>query len=89
MPEEEAFCVLVKVMFDYGLRELYKPGFEELHVKFYQLERLMQVIYYQDSIVFELIIHSFTQLPTLQLLLRFCLVLIICSFFQSIPSIIV
>jgi hypothetical protein len=43
MPEEEAFCVLVKVMFDYNLRELYKPGFEELHVKFYQLERLMQV----------------------------------------------
>ena len=43
MPEEQAFCVLVKMMFDYGLRDLFKQGFEELHLKFYQLERLMQV----------------------------------------------
>jgi len=42
MPEEQAFCVLVKVMFDYDLRTLFKQGFEELHLKFYQLERLMQ-----------------------------------------------
>lgn len=43
MPEEQAFCVLVKIMYDYGLRELYKNNFEDLHCKFYQLERLMQV----------------------------------------------
>lgn len=42
MPEEQAFCVLVKIMFEYGLRELYKNNFEDLHCKFYQLERLMQ-----------------------------------------------
>lgn len=42
MPEEQAFCVLVKVMFDYKLRDLFKLGFETLHLKFYQLERLMQ-----------------------------------------------
>ncbi|XP_041370237.1 rab GTPase-activating protein 1-like [Gigantopelta aegis] len=42
MPEEQAFCVLVKIMFEYGLRDLFKQGFEELHLKFYQLERLMQ-----------------------------------------------
>ncbi|XP_064648840.1 rab GTPase-activating protein 1-like isoform X3 [Lineus longissimus] len=42
MPEEQAFCVLVKVMFDYGQRELFRQGFEMLHLKFYQLERLMQ-----------------------------------------------
>ena len=42
MPEEQAFCVLVKVMFDYNMRELFKQGFETLHLKFYQLERLMQ-----------------------------------------------
>nr|KAF6397757.1 RAB GTPase activating protein 1 like [Rousettus aegyptiacus] len=42
MPEEQAFCVLVKIMYDYGLRELYKNNFEDLHCKFYQLERLMQ-----------------------------------------------
>ncbi|XP_051233336.1 rab GTPase-activating protein 1-like isoform X2 [Dicentrarchus labrax] len=42
MPEEQAFCVLVKIMYEYGLRALYKNNFEDLHCKFYQLERLMQ-----------------------------------------------
>uniref|UniRef100_A0A8C7Y7Z8 RAB GTPase activating protein 1 like n=1 Tax=Oryzias sinensis TaxID=183150 RepID=A0A8C7Y7Z8_9TELE len=42
MPEEQAFCVLVKIMYEYGLRLLYKNNFEDLHCKFYQLERLMQ-----------------------------------------------
>uniref|UniRef100_A0A8C9T646 RAB GTPase activating protein 1 like n=1 Tax=Scleropages formosus TaxID=113540 RepID=A0A8C9T646_SCLFO len=42
MPEEQAFCVLVKIMYDYGLRDLYKNNFENLHCKFYQLERLIQ-----------------------------------------------
>lgn len=42
MPEEQAFCVLVKIMYEYGLRGLYKNNFEDLHCKFYQLERLMQ-----------------------------------------------
>uniref|UniRef100_A0A9L0T0X8 RAB GTPase activating protein 1 n=1 Tax=Equus caballus TaxID=9796 RepID=A0A9L0T0X8_HORSE len=44
MPEEQAFSVLVKIMFAYGLRELFKQNFEDLHCKFYQLERLMQGI---------------------------------------------
>lgn len=44
MPEEQAFCVLVKIMYDYGLRALYRNNFEDLHCKFYQLERLMQVL---------------------------------------------
>lgn len=43
MPEEQAFSVLVKIMFDYGLRDLFKQNFEDLHCKFFQLERLMQV----------------------------------------------
>ncbi|XP_031430808.1 LOW QUALITY PROTEIN: rab GTPase-activating protein 1-like [Clupea harengus] len=42
MPEEQAFSVLVKIMYEYGLRALYKNNFEELHCKFYQLERLLQ-----------------------------------------------
>ncbi|KAM8875421.1 rab GTPase-activating protein 1-like isoform 2-T2 [Spinachia spinachia] len=42
MPEEQAFCVLVKIMYCYRLRDLYKNNFEDLHCKFYQLERLMQ-----------------------------------------------
>uniref|UniRef100_A0AAY4BR57 Rab-GAP TBC domain-containing protein n=1 Tax=Denticeps clupeoides TaxID=299321 RepID=A0AAY4BR57_9TELE len=42
MPEEQAFCVLVKIMYEYGLRDLYRNNFEDLHCKFYQLEKLMQ-----------------------------------------------
>ncbi|XP_014284415.1 rab GTPase-activating protein 1 isoform X1 [Halyomorpha halys] len=42
MPEEQAFCVLLKVMYDYGLRELYKDGFECLRLRLYQLNRLME-----------------------------------------------
>ena len=44
MPEEQAFCVLVSIMYQYGLRNLFRQGFEELHLKFYQLERLIQVL---------------------------------------------
>lgn len=43
MPEEQAFCILVKLMYDYGLRDLYKDGFDSLYVRLYQLNRLMQV----------------------------------------------
>ncbi|XP_063128419.1 rab GTPase-activating protein 1-like isoform X1 [Rattus norvegicus] len=42
MPEEQAFCVLVNIMYKYKLRDLYKNNFEDLHCKFYQLEKLMQ-----------------------------------------------
>ncbi|CAN0249007.1 unnamed protein product [Lampetra planeri] len=42
MPEEQAFGVLVKIMFAYGLRDLFRQNFDDLHCKFYQLERLMQ-----------------------------------------------
>ena len=37
MPEEEAFSVLVGIMYDYGLRELYKDNFENLHLRLFQL----------------------------------------------------
>lgn len=42
MPEEEAFCVLVSLMYDYGLRDLYKDGFEILYLNLYQLNRLIK-----------------------------------------------
>ncbi|XP_066994263.2 rab GTPase-activating protein 1-like isoform X2 [Anabrus simplex] len=42
MPEEQAFCVLVKLMYDYRLRDLYKDGFENLYMRLYQLNRLME-----------------------------------------------
>lgn len=37
MPEEEAFTVFVKIMYDLGVREMFKPGFEVLHLKLYQV----------------------------------------------------
>ncbi|KAK6111866.1 Rab-GTPase-TBC domain family protein [Brugia pahangi] len=42
MPEEQAFCTLVKIMFDYGLRDLFKLGLNVLHLRFYQLQRLTE-----------------------------------------------
>ncbi|CAB3410123.1 unnamed protein product [Caenorhabditis bovis] len=42
MPEEQAFCTLVKIMFDYGLRDLFKLGFDNLHLRFYQLTCLQK-----------------------------------------------
>ncbi|VDN30030.1 unnamed protein product [Gongylonema pulchrum] len=42
MPEDLAFCTLVKIMFDYGLRDLFKLGLDVLHLRFYQLQRLTE-----------------------------------------------
>uniref|UniRef100_A0A6G1SK20 Rab GTPase-activating protein 1 n=1 Tax=Aceria tosichella TaxID=561515 RepID=A0A6G1SK20_9ACAR len=41
MPEEQAFCVFVRIMQHYGLRDLFRNNFDELYLKFYQLERLL------------------------------------------------
>lgn len=42
MPEEEAFCVLVALMYEYRLRDLYKDGFVMLSLRLYQLTALMK-----------------------------------------------
>lgn len=42
MPEEQAFCTLVKIMFNYGLRDLFKLGFDNLHLRFFQLTALLK-----------------------------------------------
>ncbi|XP_064416121.1 ecotropic viral integration site 5 protein homolog isoform X7 [Latimeria chalumnae] len=42
MPEEEAFCVFVKLMQDYRLRELFKPSMAELGLCMYQFECTIQ-----------------------------------------------
>uniref|UniRef100_A0A674MIK0 Ecotropic viral integration site 5 n=1 Tax=Takifugu rubripes TaxID=31033 RepID=A0A674MIK0_TAKRU len=42
MPEEEAFCVFVKLMQDYRLRELFKPTMAELGLCMYQFEFMIQ-----------------------------------------------
>ncbi|KAM9491513.1 EVI5-like protein isoform 1-T1 [Salvelinus alpinus] len=43
MPEEEAFCVFVRLMQEYRLRELFKPTMDELGLCIYQFEYLLQV----------------------------------------------
>lgn len=42
MPEEQAFCVFVRIMQHYGLRNLFRNNFDELYLKFYQLEHLLE-----------------------------------------------
>lgn len=42
MPEEQAFCVFVRIMQNYGLRDMFRSNFEELYLKFYQLDHLLQ-----------------------------------------------
>ncbi|KAL3285171.1 hypothetical protein HHI36_019290 [Cryptolaemus montrouzieri] len=41
MPEEEAFAVLVKLMQDYKMRDMFKPSMAELGVCMFQLENLV------------------------------------------------
>ena len=39
MPEEESFCVLVKLMQDYRMREMFKPSMSELGLCMYQANK--------------------------------------------------
>ncbi|CRL02912.1 CLUMA_CG015881, isoform A [Clunio marinus] len=42
MPEEESFSVLVSIMYDYGLRELYKTNFENLSLRLFQFTCMLR-----------------------------------------------
>eukprot|EP00092_Neocalanus_flemingeri_P051368 GFUD01059730.1.p1 GENE.GFUD01059730.1~~GFUD01059730.1.p1 ORF type:complete len:200 (+),score=55.06 GFUD01059730.1:273-872(+) len=42
MPEEDSFAVLVKIMEDYRMREMFKPSMAELGLCMYQLDTLVQ-----------------------------------------------
>ncbi|PFH60534.1 hypothetical protein XA68_10814 [Ophiocordyceps unilateralis] len=44
MPEQEAFCLLVRLMNHYHLRELFIPDMPGLHMHLYQFERLLEDI---------------------------------------------
>lgn len=41
MPEEEAFAVLVKIMEDFRMRDMFKPSMAELGLCMFQLENLV------------------------------------------------
>jgi hypothetical protein len=45
MPEEDAFCVFVRLMYDYKMRDLFKPSMADLGLSFFQLERLVEELY--------------------------------------------
>ncbi|OAA79242.1 GTPase activating protein (Gyp5) [Akanthomyces lecanii RCEF 1005] len=42
MPEEEAFCLLVRLMHNYDLRGLFVQDMPGLHMRLYQFERLLE-----------------------------------------------
>lgn len=42
MPEEEAFCLFIKLMYDYRVRDMFKDSFSDLQLKYYQLTRLVE-----------------------------------------------
>jgi len=42
MPEEDAFAVVVRIMQDYRMREMFKPSMAELGLCMYQLDTLVQ-----------------------------------------------
>lgn len=42
MPEEEAFAVLVQIMQQHRMRDMFKPSMSELGLCMYQLENLVQ-----------------------------------------------
>ncbi|KAJ3306414.1 GTPase-activating protein [Blyttiomyces sp. JEL0837] len=45
MPDEEAFCVLVKLMKAYNFRELYTQSMAGLHLRLYQFDRLLEEMF--------------------------------------------
>ncbi|KHJ45921.1 TBC domain protein [Trichuris suis] len=59
MPEEEAFAVLLKLMEDYRLRELYKPSMSELGLCLFQLECAVQRLFkMQSELEYELLLDK-------------------------------
>merc|ERR1711972_759171 len=42
MPEEESFAVILKIMQEYRMREMFKPSMAELGLCMYQLDTLVQ-----------------------------------------------
>lgn len=42
MESDEAFCMLVRLMFTYGFREFYLPDMPGLHLRIYQFDRLIE-----------------------------------------------
>ncbi|KAF2404983.1 RabGAP/TBC [Trichodelitschia bisporula] len=42
MPEEEAFCMLVRIMYQYGLRQMFIQDMPGLHLHLYQFSRLLE-----------------------------------------------
>lgn len=50
MPEEQAFAVLIKIMYQYHHRDVFKANFHQLHLMFFQLDRLLKVFCNPDTL---------------------------------------
>lgn len=53
MPEEEAFAVLVQIMQQHKMRDMFKPSMAELGLCMYQLENLVQEHMYEMHVHFQ------------------------------------
>jgi hypothetical protein len=73
MPEEQAFCLLVKIMFEYEFRDLYRDGFDNLRLKLYQLDRLVEVSMESGSLHFSIQLIPRLALSTSQKIFKFML----------------
>jgi hypothetical protein len=42
MPEEDAFCLFIKIMYDYKVRDMFKKGFANMQLKYFQLTKMVE-----------------------------------------------
>lgn len=73
MPEEDAFAILVKMMEDYRLREMYKPTMAELGLCIYQLECLVQVSRFTSSLSVTQVLAFLCECKRLMASISYCL----------------
>ena len=65
MPEEDAFCVFVKLMQDYRMREIFKPTMAELGLCIFQLESMLQVHHMTMFTLYVMSVFFMRKLPDL------------------------
>lgn len=58
MPEEQAFSVMVKILYNYKHRDLFKANFRNLHLMFYQLDKLLEVSVFRELKLLYLVYSS-------------------------------
>ena len=80
MPEEEAFAVLVQIMQQHRMRDMFKPSMSELGICMYQLESLVQ------EQIPEMHIHFQQQVLITKLIFFILIYLCILQFILGLPN---